>query len=291
MPRVLAAGPRRRKRCFGCNELRRATALRSGRAGEKRCSACAKAAAKAKTTLPAWCVCSSCGGGPVRCIEGACVACRRVSALEHGGIGSTRLGAERGDVEALAGLHLADWSYVTVWILALTPECLLILIRLVLWCKFGCLAGLFLAVDVQSWSHGVRTLNLVLLADHLHGVFVQGKWPPGNAPVLVTGIAQSDLGALVALMAQRGVPVAARLRLRALPCSLSERGATKGFRTKAFVAAPSRVEWRDKKIVQRAKLAHDAAGRPGGRCRKITEATDEGAAFRRLLFPPADSAS
>lgn len=209
-----------------------------------------------------------------------------MDALADGRVGQTRIGAAGEAGPQLALLHLADAVLIDVWILALTPECLLILIRVVLWRRFGCLAGLVMAANVQVWSHGVRTLDLVALADHLAGLFRQGQLPPGGAPVLVTGTTRDDIDAVVGLLAQREVPFAERARLRPVPCTLSERGATKGFKLREFLTAPSREAWRTVKLVQRAKLAHDAAGQPGGYCRRITEATEQGAAFRRLVYPP-----
>lgn len=163
-------GPRRR-RCAGCHALRAEEDLQSGVAGAKCCSGCAHAARRADTGLPRWRECTGCARGPCRCFplpdsddsddSGSesdafawlCTDCRRVDDLRRGVLAISRLGATQVQVDAFLALHLCEHVHVDIWIVPITPRCILILIRVILWRRFGVLAGVVLGVCWGWYSH------------------------------------------------------------------------------------------------------------------------------------------
>ena len=310
-----------RKRCSGCNALKATGALYHGPQGAKCCHGCYKASRREGAGLPEWRACAGCPAGhtgPKRCFsetpatpadsesdsefsdsadsadsdaaEWRCADCRRVSALATGSVTKTRVGATGPMIVELIATHRAQWVFVDFWILALTPECELILSRLIFWLRFGVLAGLLPTVACASWTHNVRVLDVVVLATHIHALFQDGRWPAGNAPVLVTGARQHDFDALGGLLAARGMPAAQRARLRPVPFTLSERMATAGFELRAFVRSPALAKWKRVLILKRAHLAHVLAGAPGAGGRELSEQSPQGAAFRSMLYPPLRAA-
>ena len=154
---------------------------------------------------------------------------------------------------------------------------------------YGVLCGLLAAPeeDASRWSNSVRVLDLRALARHLTALHAApgSTWPPGSAPILVSGATWREVGELRAHADLALPPVeAARLRHSA---GLSERGATAGLRVRDFVAAPGSHSWVGVPLVSRVRAAYEAAGFPGGgTVRALDEPSPAGAAFRASLYPP-----
>jgi hypothetical protein len=99
-------------------------------------------------------------------------------------------------------------------------------------------------------------------------------WPAGQAPIVVTGTEDADLGP-----SRLELPPAERARLRPFKATLSE-WRTPDFRRRAFVQQPLAHAY---VLVQRARLVLQAAGLPHADApRNLAEATPRGAVFRTL---------
>ena len=280
------------ERCAGCNEPRDRAALRwRGRAGGPCCKACFRHGRR-------WRRCTHHPAEPeCECVERSscwlCLACLRVDTLERGVDSRTSVlpvsRLPKGDATALhtAGLHessLALGLLADVWLLSLSEECYLILGRVVLWVRHGCLAGLVLGVAATTWSNGARVLDLLAIATHLAGLWGAGSWPAGAAPILVTTASPAQVAALQASLAP-ALPAAELARLRPAPC-LSEQRATARLNTAAFVRAPGRAAWARVKLVERAQAAAAAAGLPLVAAHRLGETSARAHAFRMALYPP-----
>jgi hypothetical protein len=183
--------------------------------------------------------------------------------------------------------HANAWVHVDVWLIPLTPWCVLILFRIILWRRFGILAGLLEGTPTAAhvWSHGIRRADVAALIEHLVALWVAAEWPHGSAPILLSGTDEDNVQKVRAALADRGANAEQCSRLKAFNATFSERGATKGFVTTDFLRAPTQPRFADCTIVRRARAALAAAGVPQNRTCKLDADNSAGAAFRRMLFP------
>jgi len=257
-------------------------------ATRRRCDACFRA-------KRFWLQCADCGRargcrhyaaallGPPRWL---CAVCWRHRELFQGRIAPVawRSGLE-GDPEriALYDAHLLETRYVDGWIVPESSEwCLLCLARLILFRRFGFLAGLVHGAGATRWSNGTKIVDTDALAQHLEDLRAGGKWPGGSEPVLLSGCKVSHATAVARkLQRDMGWPAAQRNRLVPLPRPLSEHGGTRGFRLAAFLVAPRST---DCELVRRCKRVLQVAQLQNGVATSLTAAHPQLAAFRRMLF-------
>ena len=142
--------------------------------------------------------CSSCGA-PGRCRPDAtgvylCEACARIKGLEAGRVVRGWPGPTPAAHSELLRLHLAATEHVQVYLVPQGPSCLLVLARVILWRKFGVIAGLLPGPPAGThwYSNGARVTDAARLAAHVHATQTAAppRWPLGTAPVLVTGCRQ-----------------------------------------------------------------------------------------------------
>jgi len=216
------------RHCRGCWRLLPLSQLPRGPRRARRCDGCRRAAARAGTDLPLHRACGDCGD-EARCLpddSGAlvwrCAACLRVAALARGVVTSRSTvkqteAQRRAEIAALIARHRLRRVYVDVWVIALTPICGYYLLRIVLWRRCGCLAGLLPAAGaVWRRSHHRLVLDVGALATHLTSLYTDGRWPRrGAARIVVAGATQQHLTLLKAALAEKGtMPPAERARLR-----------------------------------------------------------------------------
>lgn len=267
--------------CSACKRLPPA----AGRAG--RCQYCYRKKRR-------WRTCAGCGQeAACRAEESAeewrCGRCEATMALESG-LACRSWGRHTADEDALGlyDAHLEEWLLVEVWLVPTGKKpCLLAWARLLLWRRWGVLAGLVRgAAKALTWSHGVRQRDPAALALHFRQLRDAGHWPRGTAPVLLTGWRPGDVAAVRERLGEVGFAQHEVDRLRGLPFSLSEHGAIGGLRLAGFVSAPSRPCWTSCDLFKRCRSARVAASSPGaGTCQLISANSAAGGAFRRMLLP------
>ena len=214
-----------------------------------------------------------------------CGPCSRTCDLARGVLDTTRL-FYRPTALALHTLldkHLSGWQQIDIWIVPLTPWCLLVLFRVVLWRKHGLIAGLLRGPEeAHAFRDGKRVTDAAKLSAHLGALrnAAPRRWPRGNAPILVTGTKGTvDLDLT-------GLPRGQRNRVRTLGSTLSQQRATKGFNREGFLANPTDARWEGCLIVQRTADAIAAAGVTSKVPHELA-APGRGEDWRHLLFPGA----
>ena len=239
-----------------------------------------------------WLRCTDCGVERA-CTDYAaswrCAPCVRHRELLAGRVAGA---AWRSGVEDDAGrallydAHLYEEPCVDAWVMPESAElCLLVLARLVLWRRYGVLAGLVRGAGAVSWSNGTKVVDTGKLIAHLEQLRAAAQWPPGREPVLLSGCRKAHVQAVQHGLDGLGWPASEYKRLVPLPLPLSEHGNTRGFKTQTFLAAPSTV---DCALIRRCRRACSAA------CITVTACVPLDAvpvarqpsldAFRRMLF-------
>ena len=174
---------------------------------------------------------------------------------------------------ALLELHRTElWPVVDVWLVPCGNRCALHLVRLVLWRLCGRLAGLLEgppAGVLGAGGRNGRTCNALRMAKFLEKLVAAGRWPLGDAPVLLTGVTPAQCAAIRIALAWSDQSD----RLRAYRRSLSRHRAVAGWSVEAFLRSPRQHSC---SLVVRAKEALDAAG--------VTQRSP-----RRIDTPPARS--
>jgi len=199
-----------------------------------------------------------------------CARCERAAALQRGELPPQR-GAAVPDEERAAfsasQLAPAVRPHVDVWLVPRRRWCPLWLARVVLWCRWACVAGVLEGPPDSCLRQGgrgtgrARYLGPPQLAAHLRDLRGRGGWPDGAAPVLLTGV--SDVASVHAALALLDFPAAERDRLAACPASLSELQTGPALRRADFVADPRSQS--SHILVLRCTLAMERAGlAPGG---------------------------
>ena len=95
--------------------------------------------------------------------------------------------------------HLAVRAYVDVWLVPLSPWCDLLMARLVMWRRYGAVAGLLVGppASVFPRRHGRRFCDRAGLARYFRELCTPaagaGIFPAGSAPLVVTGTTIADL--------------------------------------------------------------------------------------------------
>jgi hypothetical protein len=172
---------------------------------------------------------------------------------------------------------------VEIWLVPLKPWCPLQLARLVFWCRWHRVAAVLHGPPESAFprSAGQRRVDHAKLAAHLCSLRATQRWPPGSAPVLLTGCTPTDLERVKADLG--GLPVAEHARLVTCPDSLSAiKAVAAGWRDQ-FVRAPRQ---HSALLVRRVRVAMvNAFGRAAampGQTAELGEASAHGGAFRKL---------
>ncbi len=175
-------------------------------------------------------------------------------------------------------LHYELRQYVQLWIMPLTKWCPLLMLRFILWRRWGVLAGILPGppTGVFTRSQGVRQCNAVQLALHFRDLVAAGQlWPAGNARVVVTGTRAADLA-----LAIHELPPWDRQRLVPFLETLSELRTTANWSRHDFNQAPLTHTCT---LVARALLLLQAAGLPqANQLHSISENSLHGGVFRKL---------
>jgi hypothetical protein len=123
----------------------------------------------------------------------------RVHALSRGKVKSrttTRQTTEQ-DINLLAARHNSNkrWKRVDVWLVPLTPKCAYVMVRIILWCLFGLVAGVVPAAPdgTWHWSHNVRIWDHSAVATHMADLHRGKHWPRGTARIVLAGVSDTDL--------------------------------------------------------------------------------------------------
>ena len=278
------AGTQRCKACGAFKPRDPAASWRPhhGIGGGRRCKACANKPAMERRTCARCatdCCCTKRGG------DWACVACGEAAILRSGRVPPKRtvplsLVAQRGHLE----MHYTMRFHVDLWVVPLSPWCPLLMLRLVLWRRFGIVAGILVGPPVCTfpWSAGVRGCDREELALHFRELFTvqPGAARPlcstGTTPILVTGCVDADLAE-----SRLEVPLADRARLKAYKDSLSERMSTRGWSRHSFNLDPAGTP--ECTLVRRARGALQAAGLPQvNNLQALSAGGARGAAFRAM---------
>jgi len=159
---------------------------------------------------------------------------------------------------------------------------------LLLWRRYGYIAAVLCGPPARAhyWSHGTPHVDGDILADHVAELVVDAGWPPGNAPIVVTGTSDGDLAdareALEILSQAQVLPPGEAARLRPYSDSLSEwMATTEGWRAAVahnVLAAPPCV------LAGRVRGALHAAGLPvaGRLTARLDQPGPRGDVFRAL---------
>lgn len=214
-----------------------------------------------------WRTCDTCGvAGPCTAVhdsgsdsgseddpdeDWACARCARLADLRDGRLppqrGATVSAAERRAFFA-AQLDADTALRVRLWLVPRRPYCPLFWARVILWLRWRCVAATLRGPAegcVVRVGRNRRAMDTDLLALHLRQLRDQGQWPPGTAPVLLTGTSDVVFAQVKANLQlplhSAGLPAWSAqevARLRSCPDSLSELR-TGAFNRAAFVANPS----------------------------------------------------
>ena len=241
-----------RRRCCVCKVLKDASRVAYLTEAGRRCNTCYRLGRE-------WRECSHCAVAAACRKRGAnwfCQACLRVQDLNSGIVVGTRGLEAVAGIRALIALHLVLRVHVDLWIMALTPDCCLVLVRIVFWRRFGVLAGLVPGAPARTFriSHGTRRFDASRLARHIRNLWGSGRWPRGVAPILVTGCTRAGLEDIVQRLSS-SLPLGQLGRLAPCPFTLSEHGSTGGFRLQAFLRAPTTPAMQSCVLLRRVRAA------------------------------------
>jgi hypothetical protein len=165
----------------------------------------------------------------------ACARCSRLTALRRGELPpqrGTKVSVADRDAFFEAQLDPATACYVRLWLVPRRRYCPLFWARLIFWLRWRCVAATLRGPPdgcVVRAGRNRRVMDTDALALHVRRLRDQGHWPPGNAPVLLTGVSDVILAQVKANLQlplhSAGLPAwGAREigRLRGCPDSLSE---------------------------------------------------------------------
>ena len=268
-----------RRRCCVCLVLKDRSVVQYNTAAGYRCRNCYQMGRELRD-------CNRCGEEKScrrRGVTWYCQACLRVEDLMSGVVTSTRRFSGV-DFVTLVSLHLTMRTRIDLWIIALTPECWLILVRIIFWRRFGILAGLLPGAPAGTYrfSHGARALDARKLANHIANLRRTDRWPRESAPIILTGCSRQGLQEVIGLLPD--LPLGQRNRLAACPFTLSEHSSNSGFNLQRFLRAPSTPDLQSCLLMRRARAALSAAGVVQSGTRQLTEDSSHGRAFRCMLF-------
>ncbi len=184
-------------------------------------------------------------------VEWACARCGRLAALRRGELPKQRgTKVSAADREAFfeAQLDPATAHDVCLWLVPRRRHCPLFLARLIFWLRWRCVAATLRGPPegcVVRAGRNRRVMDTDLLALHLRELRDKGHWPPGNAPVLLTGVSDVVFAQVKANLQlplhSAGLPAWSAQqvgRLRSCPDSLSELR-TGPFDRAAFLQNPA----------------------------------------------------
>ena len=83
---------------------------------------------------------------------------------------------------ALTNLFLQRVGYVAIWVVPIYRWCELLGYRIILWRLFGLVAGVLRGppTNVFVRRHGIRSVNVRLIARHLDSLWITDRWPRGG---------------------------------------------------------------------------------------------------------------
>ncbi len=238
-----AAAPEK-KRCVGCR-VEKAAGLKFKWYAGPRCKTCHRPTERGQPGKE-WQACHDCSEeGPCTRPEQSwlcrrCVA-RRARADAGAGLGAgldtLSAGCTADQRSELLARHLV-LARVDIWVMPCSAECLIVLARIVFWRLHGRFAGLLPGPPPGVLSRGGgrrgRTCNVALMAAFIVALHEEARLPPGDAPLLLTGVNNAQLAAVRAAL-----PAAvATGRFRAYPESLSRRVSASGWTLQAFLDHP-----------------------------------------------------
>ena len=122
------------------------------------------------------------------------------------------------------------------------------------------------------------------LAEHLDELWVQGEWPPGDGPIIVTDVSDAELQLTLPLL-QHIAKVRERERLRACEYHLSKWMAGAIPVAGALLADPTSEDWYTfqlVRVVERALLDGGVEDMPPG---DVAGSDASAAAFREIALP------
>jgi hypothetical protein len=226
--------------------------------------------------------CAKCGA------EWVCSCCGDAETLrrdEHPPKRTTALSTP--EKVAFLELHQALHASVDVWIVPRSRWCQLQMARLLLWRRYGLLAALLAGPPPAAYYRvgDARHVDGDVLADHFAELHQAGGWPPGSAPILVTGTVEADLAdsrdTLRVMEQAMLLPVGEAARLRPYKPSLSEWMATAAGWRDAVVSDPMTAP--PCVLAVRVRDALSAAGLPQqDRLSRLDQPGARGVAFRAL---------
>jgi hypothetical protein len=217
-----------------------------------------------------------------------CARCHRLASLACGDLPAKRGGRGKkvpaADRELFwqAQLDPTISARVRLWLVPRRRRCPLWLARLLFWLRFGIVAAALEGppdTALQRRGRNERRMDSDGLALHLRRLSARGRFPPGLAPVLLTGVTPQGLAEIQASLAlpisSAGLPAwpaPERDRLRACRVSLSELHRGTPLNREVFVLNPlgqggNLLVRRCTEALQCAGLAHAPAattlGAPG----------------------------
>ncbi len=166
--------------------------------------------------------CTQPGGGPAGWL------CVNEHAILHTGIVPWRFGHGAGQLQraSTATWHRNAAPPVDAWIVPRTERCLLIHARFIAWRVRGVILGLVLGPPdrgpdaASTWGRNGATFHADKYAQYLVDNWLNGLWPPGGAPIILTRMSAANFVAVTARAALH-VPAAEMARLRDWNASLS----------------------------------------------------------------------
>ena len=185
-------------------------------------------------------------------------------------------------------VHLAMMAEIHLWLMPIRNRCIYYIARVILWRRFGVLAGIIAGGGDTNHQAAGRRISRLKQA---------GQWPTTEAKVLLVGIAPSHVRAMV----RPGSRALARLsaqekgRLRGCRGSLSRQFTIGGLTFADFQRDPGHARWADVPLVNKlAGLLRDigitTGGHPGlnhGLPCRWNANTEAEEAFRRSLHTSA----
>lgn len=138
-----------------------------------------------------WIACGACGR-VTRVVDERCAACSFAEDARRGDIGFKHpLENECNACRLLADAHRRPWlaRRFRAFVMPMRPRCTLHAARVLAWRCHGDLLGLLEAPGEGTFDDLAHPRAYVpALAKHLTRLYREGRWPPGDAPIVLTGV-------------------------------------------------------------------------------------------------------